>query len=40
MLLKGRLKTDFLFSDDLFYWYFKSMEEGQRGHALRLLFLF
>ncbi len=29
MLLKGRLKTDFLFSDDLFYRYFKSTEEGK-----------
>ena len=28
MILKGRLKTDFLFSDDLFYQYFKSTEEG------------
>ena len=29
MILKGRLTTDFLFSDDLFYRYFKSTEEGK-----------
>ena len=34
MLLKGRLKTDFLFSDDLFYGYFKPTEEGEE-HALQ-----
>ena len=30
MILKGRLKTDFLFSDDLFYWYFKWTEDKGR----------
>ena len=34
MILKGRLKTDFLFSDDLFYGYFKPTEEGKEEHAL------
>ena len=29
MILKGRLKTDFLFSEGLFYRYFKSTEEGK-----------
>ncbi len=29
MILKGRLKTDFLSSGDLFYQYFKSTEEGK-----------
>ena len=40
MILKGRLKTDFLFSDDLFYRYFKSMEEGKRNTLYAYYFCF